>query len=186
MGSGHLSGEILQQASQCILRLNYEGGSAILATLAPSVPAAAHVKSVSLDGKAVKFSVRDFGSFVRVEVAPIVLQPSAQVVLTINYDGGIGIVPPAPHPQSGESTSSLKILGVEANTQNPRCLVRLDLAGLAGRTYMLPLISTLPNLQSSGFSVSETATGYTLQIPFEGSASGSSSGYVTREVCVSN
>ena len=186
IGSGHVSGEILQRPSQTVLRINYEGGSAILATLAPSVPAAAHVKSVSLDGKAVRFSVRDLGSFVRVDVAPILLQPSAQAVLTVNYEGGIGMVPPAPHPQPGERTSSLKILGVESNTENPRCLVRLNLAGLAGRTYALPMISTLGNLQASGLTVTKQAGEYILQVPFEGSGSNFDSQYVTREVCVSN
>ncbi|MGB9467268.1 MAG: GH116 family glycosyl hydrolase [Candidatus Acidiferrum sp.] len=180
IGSGHLSGEVLQQPSQTILHVTYDGASPINATLAPSLPAAAHVKSVQLDGKPVKFSVREFGSFLRVEMAPVTLRASRQLTLAVDYDGGIGIVPPTPHPQPGERTSALKILDVQSSTQHPKCLVQMTLSGLGGRTYPLKIITTLPNLQSAGVKFSKTATGYTLQIPFEGL------NYAVREVCLSN
>ncbi|MGC2891062.1 MAG: GH116 family glycosyl hydrolase, partial [Candidatus Acidiferrum sp.] len=98
IGDGHLSGEILQQQSQTILRLTYEGSSPVSARLAPSLPAAARVKDVRLDGKPVKFSIHQFGSFLRVEIAPLTLRASQQLTLAVDYDGGIGIVPPMPHP----------------------------------------------------------------------------------------
>ncbi|MGC2673796.1 MAG: GH116 family glycosyl hydrolase, partial [Candidatus Acidiferrum sp.] len=184
IGDGHLSGEILQQRSQTILRLTYEGSSPVSARLAPSLPAAARVKDVRLDGQPVKFSIHQFGSFLRVEIAPLTLRASQLLTLAVDYDGGIGIVPPMPHPQPGERTSSLKILDVQSNSQNPRCLVQLTLAGLGGRTYPLQIISMLPNLQAGGLKLEKTETGYTLQIPFEGS--NSNNGYTTRQVCLSN
>jgi len=186
IAGGHLAGEVLQQPAQTALKLNYEGGPAILATLAPSVPAGARVKSVSLDDKPVKFSLHDFGSFVRVNVAPFLLRPAMRVTLAVDYDGGIGIVPPAPRPQPGERTSALKVLRVESNTQTPKCLVRMTVAGLAGQSYALPLVSTLGNLQASGFSLERVGKDYVLQIPFEASRGDSQSRYVAREVCVSN
>jgi len=182
IGRGHLAGEVLQQPSQTILRLKYEDGSPVLATLAPSVPAASRVKAVSIDGKPVKFSLHDFGRFVRVNVAPFVVRPSTQVTLTVDYDGGIGIVPPEPHPQAGERSSALKILRVESNTQTPKCLVRLAVAGLAGHSYALSLVSTLGNLQASGLVMRKEGADYMLQIPFE--TAGSESLYLNREVCV--
>jgi len=190
IGDGRLSGEVLQQRSQTILRITYEGNSPVSATLAPSLPAASRVKSVRLNGQPVKFSVREFGSFVRVQIAPVTLRASQQLTLAVDYDGGIGIVPPTPHPQPGERTSSLKILAVQSNqsnspaSQNSTCLVQLTLAGLAGRTYPLQLITTLPNLHAAGLNLDKTETGYTLQIPFEGSNSGNN--YVSRQVCLAN
>jgi hypothetical protein len=178
IGDGHLSGEILQQPSQTILHVAYDGNTAVRIKLAPSIPAAARVKSVRLDGQPVKFSIHDFGSFVRVETAPVPLRASRHPTLVVEYGGGIGIVPPVPHPQPGERTSSLKILGVQSQTQNPKCLVHLNLSGLGGRTYPLQLITTLPNLQVNSLKIDKTETGYTLQIPFEGS------NYGVREVCV--
>ena len=183
IGDGHLSGEVLQQRSQTILRIMYDGNSPVTARLAPSLPAAARVTNVQVDGKPVKFSVREFGSFVRVEIAPVTLRASQQLTFTVDYNGGIGIVPPTPHPQPGERTSSLKILDAQSNTQNPKCLVQLILAGLAGRTYPLQIITTLPNLQAAGLKLEKTETGYILQIPFEGSTPGN---YVTRQVCLAN
>jgi hypothetical protein len=183
IGDGHLSGEVLQQRSQTILRIMYDGNSPVTARLAPSLPAAARVTNVQVDGKPVKFSVREFGSFVRVEIAPVTLRASQQLTFTVDYNGGIGIVPPTPHPQPGERTSSLKILDAQSNTQNPKCLVQLILAGLAGRTCPLQIITTLPNLQAAGLKLEKTETGYILQIPFEGSNPGN---YVTRQVCLAN
>jgi mannosylglycerate hydrolase MGH1-like protein len=191
IGDGHLSGEILQQPSQTTLQLAYDGKSPVLVSLSPSLPAAAHVKSVLLDGKAAKYSVKEFGSFVRVEVALVTVRSSQKLTLVVNYDGGIAIVPPSPHPQPGERTSSLKILDVQSNQSSPSpsqhsgCLLRLTVAGLAGRTYPLQLITTLPNLHAGSLQLEKTQTGYTLQIPFESSNSNSSS-YLSREICLSN
>ncbi|MGB8473597.1 MAG: GH116 family glycosyl hydrolase [Candidatus Acidiferrum sp.] len=200
VGTGHLSGEILQHLSETILRLTYDGNSPISAILAPSLPAAARVKSVRLDGQPVKFSTRDFGSFLRVETAPVTLRASQQFALAVEYEGGIAIVPPMPHPQPGDRTSSLKILAVQSGrsnssaAQNSKCLVQLTLAGLAGRTYPLQLISTLPNLHAAGgLKLDKTETGYLLHIPFDSanpaalnSASSNFAPYVTRQVCLAN
>jgi hypothetical protein len=190
IGEGHLSGEVLQQRSQTILRITYEGTSPVIARLAPSLPAAARVANVRVDGKPAKFSVREFGSFVRVEIAPVTLRASQQFTLAVDYDGGIGIVPPTPHPQPGERTSSLKILDVQSSqsissaSQKSKCLVQMTLAGLAGRTYPLQIITTLPNLQADGLILDKTELGYTLQIPFEGSSPDNR--YIIRQVCLAN
>ncbi|HXJ07031.1 MAG TPA: GH116 family glycosyl hydrolase [Candidatus Acidoferrum sp.] len=184
IGDGRLSGEVLQQRSQTTLQLTYDGKTPVIASVSPSLPAAARVKNVRLDGKPVKFSVREFGSFIRVEIAPVTLRASQQSTLAVAYDGGIGIVPPMPHPQPGQRTSSLKILDAQSNTQNPKCLVQLTLAGRGGRTYPLQIISTLPNLQAGGLILEKTETGYTLQIPFM--SSNSNSDYISRQVCLAN
>jgi hypothetical protein len=194
VGDGHLSGEILQQPSQTTLQLAHAGKTSVLVSLSPSLPAAAHVKSVLLDGKPAKYSVKEFGSFVRVEVAPVTLRSSQKLTLIVNFEGGIAIVPPSPHPQPGERTSSLKILDVQSNpsspspSQNSGCLLRLTVAGLPGRTYPLQLISTLPSLHAESLQLEKTQTGYTLQIPFESSNSSNSnsSSYITRQVCLAN
>jgi hypothetical protein len=180
VGDGHLSGEILQQPSQTVLRVTYDGESSVSVQLAPSVPAAARVKSVRLDGKLAKFSIREFGSFVRVEIPPVSLRASQHLTLTVDYEGGIGIVPPTPHPQPGERTSSLKILDVQSNTQNPKCLVRMTLSGLGAQTYPLQIITAIPNLKVDDGKIEKTQSGYTLRIPFAGSS------YVVRDVCLSN
>ncbi len=60
------------------------------------------------------------------EIAPVILRASQQLTLAVEYEGGIGVVPPMPHPQPGERTSSLKILDVQSNTQSPKCVVQTD------------------------------------------------------------
>jgi hypothetical protein len=180
IGTGHLSGEILQEPSQTILHLAYVGDSPVSTKLAPALPAVARVKSVRLGGKPVKFTIREFGSFIRVEVEPVMMRASQPLSLTVEYEGGIGIVPPMPHPEPGERTSSLKVLEVQSDAQNPKCLVQLTLAGLGGRTYPLQIISAVPNLKAGGFEVEKNNTGYVLRIPFEGL------NYAVRQVCLNN
>jgi hypothetical protein len=75
---------------------------------------------------------------------------------------------------------SLKILDVQSNTQNPKCLAQLTLSGLGGRTYPLQIISSLPNLKAGRFKLDKIDRGYVLQIPFEGL------NYGVRQVCLSD
>jgi hypothetical protein len=186
IGKGHLSGEILQQATQTSLEVKYDGESAIVAKLAPSVPAAARIKSVQLNHKPAKYSIRDLGSFVRVELAPVNIESASPTVVTVDYEGGIGIVPPAPRPQPGERSSALKILGVNSYTQSPRCLVQISVAGLAGRTYSLQLISSMQKLQAAELQIAKTGSGYIVDVPFQVDNTSSRSGYATRQVCLTN
>lgn len=186
IGKGHLSGEIVQQPMQTTLALKYDGESAIVARLAPSVPAAARIKSVQLNHQSAKYSIRDLGSFVRVELAPVKIEPASETVVTVEYEGGIGIVPAAPRPQPGERSSALKILGVNSYTQSPRCLVQISVAGLAGRTYPLQLISSLQNLRAADLQITKTGSGYIVDVPFETDKADGLSGYATRQVCLTN
>ncbi len=183
IGDGHLSGEILQQRAQTILHLTYEEGSAasvpIRIKIAPPSPRRSHQKR-SARWQAREVTMHDSGSFLRVESAPVTLRASQQLTLFVDYDGGIAIVPPTPHPEPGERTSSLKILDVQSNTQNPKCLIQLTLSGLGGRTYPLQIVSTLPHLNAGSFKLDKTDTGYVLRIPFEGL------NYAVRQVCLSN
>ena len=180
IGHGHLSGEVLQQRGQTTLHLQYEGDSPIRVLLAPALPALSHIKAVRLDGKPQRFSIREFGSFLRAEISPVTFAQSQQLTLSVDFEGGIGIVPPMPRPELGERTSSLKILDVQSNSKDHSCMLRLTLAGIGGRNYSLHAITPLPNLQAPGLQVHKTEAGYEIDVPFAGS------GYVTRQVCVGN
>jgi hypothetical protein len=180
IGGGHLDGEVLQAQGRTSLTVTYEGSSSVSLKLWPSLPATAHVKRALIDGKDVKFSARNFGSFVRLETEPLDLHPMQRVTLSVEYEGGIGIVPPRTRPESGARTTSLKILDAQSKSQNPKCTVQLAVAGIGGRTYLLQLVTSLPNLQANGLQVRKTETGYEVEIPFEGE------GYVERLVCLEN
>lgn len=180
IGDGHLSGKILQQPKQTIVQLQYEGKAPLHVKVAPSLPALARVKAVRLDGNAVKFLVRDLGSFLRVETADVLLSGSRQLTLSVEYDGGIGIVPAAWRPEPGDRTASLKFLDVQSDRKNPACELRLTLAGVGGKTYHLAVVTALPKLQAGGLQIHKTEMGFEIDIPFGGS------GYVTRQVCLGN
>lgn len=193
IGEGHLSGEVLQQRNQTTLQLQYDGNAPLRVKLAPALPALSRIKSVRLDGAPQKYSLQEFSSFVRVEIPPVQLSGTRRLALSVEYEGGIGIVPISPHPQPGERTSSLKILDVQSDRQDPSCQLRLSLSGLGGRTYPLRVVTSLPNLQASIAQSStqqpasphanplqpeKTEAGYEINIPFDGSA------HTTRQVCL--
>jgi hypothetical protein len=161
-----------------MIHIQYQGDSPITVNLAPALPVLARVKSVRIDGKPQKYSLHESGSFLRVEVPSIVLRPAQQVTFSAEYEGGIAIVPPRPHPQPGEQTSSLKMLDVQSDAQNHSCLVKLTVVGLGGQRYPLAIVSSLPHLRANGLAVHKTDSGFELEIPVEGP------NYVTREVCL--
>jgi len=180
IGDGHVDGEILQEPGRTSMTLRYDGGVLVSAKLWPSLPAAARVKRILLDRKAVKFSTRDFGSFLRAETEAVKLHAKQQVTLSVEYEGGVGIVPVRPRPEPGERTTSLKILDVQTNLQNKNCALQLNVAGIGGRTYWLQFVTSRPELQAGGLRTRKTATGYEIEIPFEGV------GYVGKQVCLGN
>ena len=178
VGERRFSGEILQQRNQTTLQLQFDGNAPLRVKLAPALPALSRIKAVRLDGAPQKYSAKEFGSFVRLEIAPVPLSGSRQLTLSVDYEGGVGIVPITPEPKPGERTSSLKILDVQSDRKNPACALRLTLAGLGGRTYPLQVVANQPTLQAGGLHISKTDAGYVIDIPFEGS------GYATRHVCL--
>ena len=178
IADGDLSGDVSQLRGHTTIHLQYQGNSPITMNLAPALPALSHVKTVRIDGKPQKFSIHQYGSFLRVEVPQVALRPSQQLTLSVEYDGGIAIVPPRPQPEPGNRTSSLKILDVRSDAQNHGCLVRLTLAGLGGRQYPLTIVSSLPQLRADGLPVRKMESGYEIEIPFDGAS------YVTRQVCL--
>jgi glycogen debranching enzyme len=178
IAGGNLSGEVSQQPGQTTIHIQYQGNSPVAVNLAPALPAVSRVKSVRIDGKPQKYSLHQGGSFLRIEIPPVVFRASQQLTLSVEYEGGIAIVPPKLQPEPGERTSSLKILDVQSDAQNHGCLVRLTLAGLGGKHYPLAIVSSLPQLRADGLPVRKTESGYEIEVPFDGQ------NYVTRQVCL--
>lgn len=172
-GTGHLSGEILQQINRMTIRLAYEGNEPAQAALTPALPLGARVQRVLLDGKPVKFATSDAGDATYVSFG-FQLTPHVEVI--IEHEAGLGIVPVAPRPEPGDRTTALKILHVTHTPKDKGGEVELTLAGLGGRTYNLKLITALPSLTAEGATVHKTDNGYRLEISFEGSD------YVTRQI----
>jgi hypothetical protein len=95
--------------------------------------------------------------------------------IVIEYEDGIGIVPPEIDPHPGESPSSLKVLDAKVSPGLPR-QIEIEVAGLGGRSYSLELVSSLPNITAEGATIHKTPDGNRLDISFE------ATGYVTRTI----
>jgi glycogen debranching enzyme len=175
IGENHLSGEVRQQPGKVLLRLEYDGKAPIKVILDPALPSAARVRRVIVNGKQVEFEQDSMAGFTYVFFD---FELKSRAGVEIEYDGGIGIVPPEPRPEPGDRTTSLKIIRVEHDLEKTHREINLTLAGLGGRTYTLDLVTTEPKLTAEGTMVKKTENGYRLEISFEGPENE----YVTRQI----
>lgn len=165
---GHnLSGDLNQQPGRLAFTLRSDSIESIPVTLVPTLPFGAKVRRSLLNSKPHVFD----GLGVDFEL-------SGKATVVIEYEGGIGIVPPEPRPEPGQRTTSLKIIRVEHDAAKASREINLTLAGLGGRTYSLDLVTTVANLAAEGATVKKTEDGYRLEISFEGPGTE----YVTRQI----
>jgi hypothetical protein len=179
ISNGQLSGEIRQEPGRTTIKLEHDAKIPLNFMIGPAIPALARVKTVRANGIIQKYSVQPFGSFLQVQVTPINLKPGQKLTLTIEYDGGIAIVPPRPHPEPGERSSLLRVLDVETPRGDPQCSLKVELAGVSGKQYLLSIISSWPHLHSEGLPVRKTRDGFEITVSFDGT------GYATRQACLS-
>ncbi len=162
---GKLSGEVRRQANGLTLTFQYSGTQPLIMEPQPEFPLGATVRSWRISGGDWKREERD-GRLVSIH-----LPGAARGSVTYEYEGGVQIVPPTASPDVGARTSALKIVKAVASGRE----AVLTVAGLGGRTYGVGVVSST-NLTVSGATAAKTATGYRLEVPFEGQ------GYVTREI----
>ncbi len=178
LAGGKVSGEIQQDLGRTILRLSNDGASPIAVASAPAIPALARISKVEANGKPQRYSAFEAGNFVRVEIPSVTLPPSTTLTLSVEYQGGIGIVPPFAEPHPGEQSSSLRVLDVQTDAPKRDCAMKVVLAGLAGREYGLRLITGLQQLHAGKLEVRKADRGFEIRVPFDGT------GYVTRSICL--
>ena len=172
IGAHRLDGEIHQRPGQTSMTLSYDGGP-LDVRLRPVLPFAARLRRVLVNGKPMAARPSDSA---KPSAVAIDFTLNRQTEVVIEYDGGVGIVPPEPRPEPGDRTTTLKILRVEQKTDVKGGQIALMLAGLGGRSYTLDLVTTVPGLTAEGAEVQKTDNGYRLKISFEGPD------YVTRQI----
>jgi hypothetical protein len=177
--AGTLSGEVQQEPGRTVVSLRNDGGKAVTVNLAPAIPALARVSTARLNGKPQPFTTELSEGYTRVVVPVLLVLPAREITLSVEYQGGIAVVPPAIHPQPGEQSSSLRVLSVIAQPDDRTCNMKLRLAGRGAQQYLLRIVSTLPQVLAENLAVHKTTSGYEISVPFEGS------GYVTRTICLS-
>jgi glycogen debranching enzyme len=170
IGAGELSGSIAQLPGKITENLELNAVSPEL-RIAPLLPFGATAIKREWNGH----SVSTRGNELTIHSAD--LRGAAEVRAAFDYRGGIGIVPVTPDPERGAPNTALKVLGVVSDERAHT--VTISLAGLAGHTYELRLVTTLPELQANGATVEPAEGGFRLSIPF---AAGED--WVTKDVVV--
>ncbi len=164
-----VSGVVRQQPGRIWMRIEHDGKEPLQVWLSSKLPPAARIVKFLVNGKAERYEP---------ELAYVAHSIAGHVELIIEYDAGIGIVPPEPRPQPGDRTTSMKILYTALEDKDEPRMYEISVAGLGGRTYTLDLVTAVPNLTAEGAAVKKTENGYRLEISFEGPEND----YVTRQI----
>jgi len=172
-GRDRLSGDVRQEVAKTIVRLHAEGSKSLTADITVPLPLLAKTRSVTLNGKSAKFKTVLVGGTNGVEVQVALVGDEE---LTVEHDAGIGIVPPKTGARLGDRNASLKVMRIRVADQNT---VEFVVAGRAGRSNTLDLITALPKLTANSTEVQKTENGYRVTIPFNDSE------YATRVIRVS-
>ena len=73
----------------------------------PYLPAASIVDSVTVNGQRIDYDVRKGADFLQLKTE---FNPSEKTDFVIHYTEGIGIMPPVPSPEPGETSDGLRII----------------------------------------------------------------------------
>lgn len=179
-GDHRLSGELRQTPTEIRLTLDDASAEPLSLSFAPALPWGARVTRVALDGKPARFRQSGTPALSR---AALHFSLVRHAEVTIDFAGGIAIVSPVPHPELGDRSGQMKVLSVSqssplhgAGEQG----ITLRVAGRAGRSYDLDLLTALPKISAENVSVEKTSNGFRLHISFAESPAGEH--YVEREI----
>lgn len=150
-------------------------GGPMRVTVAPSFPLDAHVRAVTVQGRATKFEMIRAGDVQRAEVSVDVTQPVTELAFTYNEGTDVYVEPEAPLP--GARSQGLRIIHSLADENG----LRLVLEGLGGRSYSLGVRTPYQLSEVSGATVkTDGPANQQLRIAFAGPPDT----YVRRELTV--
>ncbi|MDQ2976284.1 MAG: GH116 family glycosyl hydrolase [Acidobacteriota bacterium] len=141
---------------------------------APAFPLDAKVRSVTVQGRPVKFEMSQTGDVQRTPVSFDVGQESVEVVFT--YDEGTDVYIEQEIPAPGIMNQGLRVLRSRADATG----LHLVLEGLGGRSYPLFVRGPHQLLETAGVRVTNRGANQELAVQFEGPADS----YSRREVTI--
>ena len=157
-------------------RVQVGAATAARITIAPAFPLDARIRSVTVNGNAVKFETLRMGDVQRIEAN---VNPEASISeIVFTYDEGTDVYVEREALRPGASNEGLRVLGSRAEAN----ALRLRLEGLGGRTYDLRVRTQRRIGDASGVKVGRAAgsADQQLSITFDGPPGT----YVRREVIV--
>ena len=156
------------------IQVNVAGAAGVI--VAPAFPLDARIRSVAVNGNAVKFDTQRMGDVQRIEVNVNPEAPISEIVFT--YDEGTDVYVERESLRPGAGNEGLRVLSSHAEAN----ALRLRLEGLGGRTYELRMRTQRRVGEASGVKVGRAAgsADQQLSITFDGPQGT----YVRREVIV--
>ncbi|MGB7556012.1 MAG: hypothetical protein WBM04_16690 [Candidatus Korobacteraceae bacterium] len=148
-----------RSANEVTLQVVRHGGQRVQLEFLPAFSLRAHVLSVDVDGKAAGFKAVEPANEVDQHVT-ISMPITDHTVIRVRLEHDFGIAYPYVAPAMGAVSSNLKFISEHWNAVYDR--LELQVAGVAGAKYIVPLVGDLAGMTVSGAELSQSR----LQIEF--------------------
>lgn len=136
LGTAVFDLEIAQSDRNYVATLSQKSGESHRLNFAPILPLGTKVKNVKLNGKNLPFQSKVWAQGVQIETNfASFFASSASQVISIEIDPSPALVAPSYDPTLGDENQGMKIISEQVNGQK----MRLEVEGLAGKTYVLNL-----------------------------------------------
>jgi len=161
-GMGSSRGDLTSHADDAVLGGHTGTGGGL--EFSPAFSLRAKLLAAEVNGRKVspKISVNENDQHITVSVP--LNDGRARNTIHLRVSGNFGIAYPYTPPVDGAASSALKIVAEHWNAAHDN--LQLQLAGISGQTYILPLFQVPSGIAVQGASITKTATGLALQIPF--------------------
>ena len=150
----------------------------IRCTIAPAFPLDAKVRSISVQGRRVKFETSQTGDVQRASVSFEIGKENVEAVFS--YDEGTDVYVEQEIPAPGAVNQGLRVLRSRADATG----LHLVLEGLGGRSYALLVRGRHELLEIAGVRVTNRSANQELAVQFEGPANTDAATYVRRELTI--
>lgn len=175
VGTASVDLQYRRTGEEISLEVMKHGGSAVELTFAPAVSLRAKVGGAEINGAKAEAKVASNDSDQHPTVTVPLQAEKTTIKLRVSGNFGIGYAYEA--PADGAQSSGLKFVSREWNAGHDRLV--LQLAGIAGKAYRLPLYNGAAVLAVQGAIRKQTPTGTVLEVSFP---AGAANTYVNQTV----
>jgi glycogen debranching enzyme len=149
-----------QSAEQILLRAHHSGSGTVELAFSPAISPISEVTAVQVNNRAARFQLQPTATDRHVQIR--IPLASDETTVRIGLRNSFGFENPLKLPALGEKSSALKVVSESWNGNR----LTLQLAGIAGRTYELPLFGSARITSTDAAELVETGAGRRLRVRF--------------------
>lgn len=135
VGEASFSFLYTKEQDKLFISVETEKGKGYAIRIAPSFGIGTKIKSISANGQAVEFEIKETNQTIRPEF--VITSQNKPIKVEIHYDPFVEILPLVPKPQVGDINKGLKIISIQKRGDT----LLLHVEGLTGKTYQVGILN---------------------------------------------